>query len=152
MHHELENSKSHMRRTFRGRMLWGALLAIGLLGTAGTLPSNAAPPVGQLPTMPTIGRTAGDQWVVARAPISDPWSDHGRFCQNLRTQADNLVAEYARDGTTTARRAQIRDELNTIGINWRDTCKPLYGDIFMFRPASNNLPQASLVRAALLQR
>ena len=141
--HETKSVNTHPQRRVRGRILGGVLLAacLGLMGTAGTLPSNAALPVGQPPSMPGAGKTLAGKWIVADTHHR-PYQ-FGIFCQGLRSGADGLVAEYARDGTTTARRAQIRDELNTIGVNWRMTCQGMYGDILIFRRRQHSSPSTS---------
>lgn len=81
------------------------------------------------------------EWFLARMPITGR-TTLGIACQRLRSSADGLVAEHVRDGTARDRRAQIRQELQIVGQNWRLTCPGIYGDIvILFRPKQTLFPK-----------
>lgn len=154
MHQEADNVTNHTQRRLHRQVLAGVLLAASLLGTASTLPSNAAPPAGQVPVMPPRGTTG--TWVAAlrAAPVNDG-STLGIACSGLQQDAERLAGEYK--NASPQRRAQILDDLRVIGGKWNTTCREHFGDILIAPASTPRLPESRLiasplVRDALLRR
>lgn len=66
---------------------------------------------------------------MARVPI-DSHDSLSIQCQSIRDQADGLLAEYKKDGTSSARLKEIIGELQTLGSDWNAIgCRAMYGDV-----------------------
>jgi hypothetical protein len=84
--------------------------------------------VGILATMLMVLLTAPDS-AQARQKI-EGGDSLAIACRGLRNDADALIDEYGRPGTTGARREEIISELQNIGRDWRTVgCQEAYGDI-----------------------
>ena len=79
------------------------------------------------------------------APIPPGGDSHQRGCRALQTDAERLVEEYGRPGTTNQRRAEILEDLRNIGRDWRDTgCRARFGDIALTPPRPGFPPKPTV--------
>jgi hypothetical protein len=85
--------------------------------------------VGILATMLMVLLTAPDSAQALAKPIGGN-SKLAQECRAIRNNADALIDEYNRRGTTPARRRQIISELRNAQSDWHATgCQGAYGDI-----------------------